>query len=374
MDCQELNLKQRAVRLERMVLLTLGRLEIGGAEMRTLRLLQEIQRRHDPFVPVVFIVSGKAGRLDEDFRRAGARLIFGCRGTRGLLEFYRVCKRERPDIVHISAALAGGFYTLAAWCARVPKRIAHLRSTGYNRTGKLFALRNRIYRVLLNQFSTRVVGVCNAAQLQARTPPRKWLTIYNGVDPVPGVVIDASAIEQKDRLDVVFLGRMQPEKNPLKAILIFRALVDADKTVPARLHFFGDDRSPLGDEARRLVWTLGLHDRVRFHGPTDDPMTSLRNASVLLLTSTREGLPGVVLEALSCGTPVVASKLPGVEEIAKQTSGVTIVGSSQTDEEWALALIQAAAGADRLDVAESLCRSPFTFDRHYQEVIRLWQS
>jgi glycosyltransferase involved in cell wall biosynthesis len=64
---------------------------------------------------------------------------------------------------------------------------------------------------------------------------------------------------------------------------------------------------------------LGLGERARFLGPVpQDRLADLYNAAdVLVLASTREGCPNVLLEALACGTPVVAAAAGGVPEIVR---------------------------------------------------------
>jgi teichuronic acid biosynthesis glycosyltransferase TuaC len=64
---------------------------------------------------------------------------------------------------------------------------------------------------------------------------------------------------------------------------------------------------------KRLAEQLGSGERVRFLGSMPQERLSLvySAADVLLLASSREGLPNVVLEALACGTPVVATAVWG---------------------------------------------------------------
>lgn len=66
----------------------------------------------------------------------------------------------------------------------------------------------------------------------------------------------------------------------------------------------------------RQAAELGLSDRVRLLGHTADPLPAMARASMLALASDYEGVPGVLREALSVGTPVVTTdSSPAVAEI-----------------------------------------------------------
>ena len=141
--------------------------------------------------------------------------------------------------------------------------------------------------------------------------------LHNPVD-VDGVrqqsrhPVDAEWVERDDVDLVVFVGRLDPQKD-LETWL--RAFARVSRTNPdARGIVAG--RGPERDRLRGLVTDLGLDAEVSVPGYVDNPYRYMRNADAFLLASRFEGLPTVLIEALACGCQVVATDCPhGPREI-----------------------------------------------------------
>jgi glycosyltransferase involved in cell wall biosynthesis len=99
--------------------------------------------------------------------------------------------------------------------------------------------------------------------------------------------------------------------------------------MPAMLQSFPDHRLVLvgeGPEAphlKQLADELGIAERVRFVGflPPDQVRGWMQRARVLILPSLEEGMGVVLLEALACGTPVVGSRVDGIQEVITSDVG-----------------------------------------------------
>ncbi len=120
-------------------------------------------------------------------------------------------------------------------------------------------------------------------------------------------------LEREGRL-VLVVGHLIERKDPLLALDVFSRACAASRS-PARLVFIG--RGPLEAELRARVARAGLEARVQLLGEAPPERLALWYcaADALLLTSTREGRPNVVLEALSSGLPVLATDAGGTREL-----------------------------------------------------------
>jgi glycosyltransferase involved in cell wall biosynthesis len=74
---------------------------------------------------------------------------------------------------------------------------------------------------------------------------------------------------------------------------------------------------PEESRLQQLAERLGVSDRVRFLGtiPQDRLREYYNAADAMVLASSREGMPNVVLESLACGTPVIAAPFGGITEL-----------------------------------------------------------
>lgn len=110
---------------------------------------------------------------------------------------------------------------------------------------------------------------------------------------------------------IIGVGRLVEQKN-------FALLVDAfarlRRTHDARLAILGD--GPLREELESQIHHLGLTEDVDVAGWDTNPYRHVARSQLFVLSSRFEGLPGVLIEALACGVPVVATDCPsGPREI-----------------------------------------------------------
>jgi glycosyltransferase involved in cell wall biosynthesis len=155
----------------------------------------------------------------------------------------------------------------------------------------------------------------------------KVRTIRNGCNPNVFHLRDRSdaraqlGVERNAEL-VLFVGRLDPAKGIEELLEAFASL--ASRRPNLRLAFVGD--GPGGEHLRSKSRHLALGDRIILNGPCSSEGVAdwLSAANVLALPSYNEGYPNVVIEALSCGRPVIATNVGGILELVNDESGILI--------------------------------------------------
>ena len=168
-------------------------------------------------------------------------------------------------------------------------------------------------------------------------PAEKVTTIGNGVDTSRFHHLDREACRQRlglaaEKTVLLGIGYLSPHKGFDR---ILRALPDVLRSAPgAELHLIGPNGAfAQGDSAAalgELAASLGLADKVHFVGevPNDQLVSWYNAADCFCLSSRSEGCPNVLLEALACGCPAVATDVGSVSEILSDASMGAVVADS----------------------------------------------
>jgi glycosyltransferase involved in cell wall biosynthesis len=153
-----------------------------------------------------------------------------------------------------------------------------------------------------------------------------WEILYNAVDT--DFFTPAESDPDPDALTLVLGG---DQFQPYRFEVAVRAVAALARRRPdARLHVTGRLRWAPEDEAARQAHTLmdrlGVRERVRFLGPYSqrEAPAILRRGHVLLHTKVNDPCPSIVIEALSCGLPVVYSATGGVPELVGEDAGIGV--------------------------------------------------
>lgn len=106
---------------------------------------------------------------------------------------------------------------------------------------------------------------------------------------------------------IVAVGRLSAEKNHDRLLRAFRIV--SEKIDEARLIILG--QGPLLQYLKGICRLYGLEDKVYFRGFVKNPSIYLKKAQLFAMVSKIEGFGNAMIEAMSCGCPIVATDSPG---------------------------------------------------------------
>lgn len=243
----------------------------------------------------------------------------------GVLRLFRLIARLKPQVIfstlsHLNLALAI-FKPFIRKKTVLIARETIVLSYGINEY-KFRAVWNFLFKVFYNNVDFLV---CQSQDMQMdlvnnfRIKREKTKVINNPCDAI-GIrekILSETIIQKiplinkhNDTLNLVSVGRLVHQKG-------FDLLLDAfsklnNKNI--KLTIIGD--GPLREELEAIAKNLDIDERVSFLGFVKDPYKIIRDSDAFILPSRYEGFPNIVLEALACGTPVIATPAPGgIKEI-----------------------------------------------------------
>lgn len=351
------------------ICLTLNKLDRGGAEMRILKLLNDLERLNVKAEFYLFIMSGEQGTLTSDYlKNAKIKIIYGKKGLKGLNDFSKKIKLLNPDILHLNASMAAGIYAMIAKINGIEKIYSHLRTSEHYGSGFLYHSKQKIFSILMNIFSEKIIGVCDGVRKISDTPLEKWQTIYNGIE-----VSSKEINNDFEKYSLINLGRQNVAKNQVFLVDVIEELVKLDKDIPWKLNFYGRSDSQIEKNILNRVREKKLEKYINLCGETMEPNKILSQHHLLLLPSVREGLPGVVLEALGQGVQSIVSDLPGCNEISEKIPYVHVVNNFNA-KDWAekIYTVCMQTNPDKILIREVLENSCFNNKNHIENMRKLW--
>lgn len=286
---------------------------VGGAEDFALGVAPYLA----PEFEAHFVVLRDWGKVGEELRAAGAPIhlapffpskIVNPFQIRGFASWLR---RENFSLVHSQTYHAHIFATRAARMAGIPS-VVHQQKT-------LEALpwrRRHIFQACL-QRASRVIALSQqtAQDMQAtfRLPHDKMAVVPNAIDksvfsPAPDPLAARQALGLPPH--GILLGtvaRLHADKNHAAIIMALGLL--AAQGHQATAAFVGE--GPLQGELEALARIQGVSDRVIFAGRQRPVIPWFHAMDVFVLSSTWEGQPLALLQALCCHVPVLASRIEG---------------------------------------------------------------
>jgi phosphatidyl-myo-inositol alpha-mannosyltransferase len=264
----------------------------------------------------------------------GSESLLSLPGARGTLRLRRTLTDERFDVVHVHNPIGVVMPMATTWWSRARATVGTLHSVVPPGHPILAATRPLLHRVLRRLDATVAVSDAVVESLGPRFPDVEFTVIPNGVDtsffspraePIP---------ELADTRNIVFVGRFDPRNGVRHMIGAFTALRRRRDDV--RLVIVGD--GPLRPLVERLV-PASLRGDVYFAGRVNRLRPRyLASAEILCTPCSLASFGMVLLEGMSAGLPVVATRLPGFELVMRDGVHGLMVDRSDDEDGFARAL------------------------------------
>jgi glycosyltransferase involved in cell wall biosynthesis len=319
---------------ERKRVLVVGPLAHTGGVSRYVR--QLLARRSDGCVYSLFDTARAEKRSAPSSKGYGIILSDGwLHAFRGLLvtlehmlAFPRLLRRADPDLVHVCGVSHWGFwenaYYMAVCRARaVPVTMHYLGSLDQYWEGCGCVERHLVRRALRLPWGMAVLSRRARQVLLQIVPFAHAVVIPSSVEPAAYAEPSNRRWPSDDKVRMLFVGGQDPYRKGLREVL----------AVAEVLSGFDPDwvfvvTGPVAEAAARAngEWT---GDNVCFTGriPVDDMVALYHSADVLVLPSHNEGLPYVVVEAMACGLPIIASSVGGIPEVVAHGKTGLLIGA-----------------------------------------------
>ena len=285
--------------------------------------LKELSQEYE-----VVAVSSPGEALDKVSRREGVRTIAVpmerhislMNDLRSLWQMWRVMRRERPDLVHSMTPKAGLICMIAAWLARVPRRV-HMftglvwpTSTGLKR--RILMATDWLTCACATHIIHEGEGVKN--DLLSHHITRKPIKVL-GYGNVKGIDMEHytpalfSNVSHQEGFTFVFVGRIVRDKGINELVAAFDRL--HGDYPDARLVLIGPREDDLDPVLPATLERINSGNGIEAVGPQSDVRPFYASADALVFPSYREGFPNVVIEAGAMGLPSIVTDINGSREI-----------------------------------------------------------
>jgi glycosyltransferase involved in cell wall biosynthesis len=232
-----------------------------------------------------------------------------------------LASKKMDYVIHLHS-IRGSFSTLIGMlgtpCRKHTVYTIHSTFTGYRFHNKLLSSIDAFF----SEYVTCVSNTSYSAfpEYIKKIKKEKMYPVQNGVNLDR---IDEKICNTKKRghseIVCVYIARIVPLKN-------HKFLIDVLKHTNENIRFVfvGEEET---DEARRYAEEAGVIDRITFTGlvPREEVYDILVNSDIYISSSTLEGLPISVLEAMYCGLPVVLSDIPQHREVTRMIEGTKCI-------------------------------------------------
>lgn len=250
-----------------------------------------------------------------------------------IVKLYNVIKKEKPDIIF---SIIGHLNIILSILKTLVFRSDDITFIGrenavYDEAAKENSfIKRTILDIMNKKFMKKLDVIIVQSEFMKQqvidffnVPFNKVIILNNPIEPDKIMRLKKDRIKNPEwklnKINLIAVGRLEKVKN-------YQSMIEIMKLLPENYHLniFGE-----GSEREELmiyINKMNLKSKVTLHGFISNPYKYMNQSSILLMTSTRETFPNVVLEANACGLYVVSYDIPGgINEIIQENINGSIV-------------------------------------------------
>ena len=207
-----------------------------------------------------------------------------------------ICIQEEPDVIVSFLPMPNALAVLCGKKINIPVIISE-RADPYQKMSKL----DRIIHAVYNQADGAVFQTNGAKAFYSKKLQKKSVVIPN---PVVNTHSEISHDYHNPKKEIVSVGRFEIIQKR-QDILLRAGSIVFDKYPDYKIIFWGD--GPDESKAKVLAKELGIESNVAFAGVTNKVLEKVNQSEIFVLSSDYEGIPNVLIEAMSIGMPCIAT-------------------------------------------------------------------
>jgi len=298
--------------MKKKIAFILPSLNYGGAEKVSLALIKALDRKR--YVPVLIILNPEGPLRNEIPKGVRAYTIRAGRLRYSLVRLIKLLMRLKADCIFSTLGYVNFAILIIKHLARLKAKIIVREATTPSKAlavlpaykALLFKIMYRLIYPMADLIIAQSDNMRKNLIKNFGIRPDKIVRIYNPVD-ANKVLAGANAFIPQEydcsEINIVAVGRLVEAKGYDVLLKAFGRLLQSEPK--AHLYIIGD--GPLRNRLESLCKSLIAEKKISFLGFRENPYPYMKHADLYVLSSRWEGFPNTLLEALVCGTKVVAT-------------------------------------------------------------------
>ena len=317
----------------------------GGVEEYLYLFLKRFNReKYEKYL----VVSYKYKDYEEKFKSICKNIYFidveheinPLKDIKAIIQFRKIIKKIKPDILYLHSSKAGGIGRLALWFNKKIRIVYNAHGWYFN--AEISDIKKKIYVIIEKILAKRTDKIINISKDEYESAiynkiasNEKMCLIYNGIDfekfedanKYRTVTRQKYRISEDDIL-IGIVGRISEQKDPISSIRSFKIVNESYPNT--YIMFVGSGE--LEGQVKAYAEDYNINDKVIITGWDENVEKYIPAFDIAMLPSKWEGFGLAIIEYMACDKPIIASELGGIKDIIVDgKNGLLVKSNNQED-------------------------------------------